>query len=71
MEFRVEILGGALRGAKPEELEALLNQVAEDGWSLGQLSFKPNTSQLWVILQRKEDGRSPRPHRRSWMADWS
>ena len=36
MEYRVEILGGALRGAKPEELEALLNQMGEQDWTLSE-----------------------------------
>ena len=71
MEYRVEILGGALRGAKPEELEALLNEVAEDNWLLSRLSYKPNTNQMWVILQREGEGQSLRPRRRSWLADWS
>lgn len=69
MEYRVEILGGALRGAKPEELEALLNEVAEDNWLLSRLSYKPNTNQMWVILQREGEGQNLRP--RSWLADWS
>ena len=71
MEYRVEILGGALRGAKPEELEALLNEVAEDNWLLSRLSYKPNTNQMWVILQREGEGQNLRPRPRSWLADWS
>jgi hypothetical protein len=71
MEYRVEILGGALRGAKPEEFEALLNRVAEDNWTLCKLSYKPNSNQLWVILQRDVGGERPRPRRQSWLADWS
>ena len=54
MEYRVEILGGTMRAPKPYELETLLNQVAEEGWALGELSYKPNSNQLWVILQRGE-----------------
>jgi hypothetical protein len=71
MEYRVEILGGALKGARPEELEALLNKVGEQDWTLCKLSYKPNTNQLWVVLQRDEKGEGARSRRRSWLADWS
>ena len=71
MEYRVEILGGALRGAKPEELETLLNKVAEDDWLLRGLSYKPNTNQMWVILQREGEAEGRRPRRHSWLSDWS
>jgi hypothetical protein len=71
MEYRVEILGGALKGARPEELEALLNKVDEQDWTLCKLSYKPNTNQLWVVLQRDEKDEGARSRRRSWLADWS
>jgi hypothetical protein len=71
MEYRVEILGGAMRGAKPKDLEALLNQVAEDDWALCRLSFKPNSNQLWVILQRELAAERSQTRRKSWLADWS
>ncbi len=70
MEYRVEILGGTMRAPKPHELEALLNQVAEEGWMLGELSYKPNSNQLWVILQRGEPNEAG-VRRKSWLADWS
>lgn len=71
MEYRVEILGGTMKGPKPHELEALLNQVAEEGWTLCKLSYKPNTNQLWVILQRGALTGSTGPRKKSWLADWS
>ena len=71
MEYRVEILGGALRGAKPKDLEALLNQMGEQDWVFCDLSFKPNSNQLWVILQREEKGDASRSRRQSWLTDWS
>jgi hypothetical protein len=71
MEYRVITLGGTLRATKPEELEALLNQAAQEGWTLRETSYKPNTNQLWVILQRDGEGESMPPRRRSWLADWS
>jgi hypothetical protein len=71
MEYRIEILGGAMRGANPDELEALLNREAEEGWRLSDLLFKTNTSQLWVVLQRGSGDEKPRTRRRSWLDDWS
>jgi hypothetical protein len=71
MEYHIEILGGAMRGAKPEELEALLNRQAREGWTLSELVFKTNTSQLWVVLQRASEDEKQRSKRRSWLADWS
>ena len=71
MEYHVEVLGGSMRGAKPEALESLLNQAARDDWVLGALSYKPNSNQLWVILQRGGESETPRPRRKSWLKDWS
>lgn len=71
MEYRVEVIGSALRGAKPEELEALLTKAAQEGWELAEMSYKPNTSQLWVVLQRREEGEKQHKRSRSWMSDWS
>ena len=71
MEYRIEILGGAMRGAKPNELEALLNRAAEEDWTLCQLCYKPNSNQLWVVLQRGLTTERPRSRRKSWLADWS
>ncbi len=71
MEYRVEVIGSGLRGAKPEELESLLNQVAQHGWELVEVIFKTNTSQLWVVLQRRVEGEKSRKRSRSWMSDWS
>ncbi len=71
MEYRVEILGGSVRAAKPRELEALLNQAAEDRWQLCDLSYKPNSSQMWVILQRRTEGKKTRTRRDSWLSDWA
>ena len=71
MEYRVVVLGGTLRATKPEELEAFLNRVAQEGWALRETSYKPNSNQLWVILQREGEGESRPSRRRSWLADWS
>jgi hypothetical protein len=71
MEYRVETLGGAMRGPKPEDLEGLLNQASEEGWVLSEMGYKPNSNQLWVVLQRESPEGPRRRSRRSWLADWS
>lgn len=65
-EYAVETLGGALRGARPEELAELLNHAAGDGWEpLHVLLRTSNSSQLMVVLRRKVQSRS-RERTRSW-----
>jgi len=71
MEYRVVVLGGTLRATKPAELEALLNRAAQEGWVLRETSYKPNTNQLWVILQRDSKDENKSSRRSSWLADWS
>jgi hypothetical protein len=71
MEYRVETLGGVMRGPKPEDLESLLNQASEKGWVLSKMGYKPNSSQLLVVLQRESPEGTRRRPRRSWLADWS
>jgi hypothetical protein len=71
MEYRVITLGGSIKGAKPEELERLLNEVAEEGWALSEMGYKPNSNQLWVVLERETTGEPRRRRRKSWLADWS
>ena len=71
MEYRVETLGGAMRGPKPEDLEGLLNQASEEGWVLSEMGYKPNSNQLWVVLQRESPEGPRRRSRRSWLSDWS
>jgi hypothetical protein len=63
--YRVETLGGILRGPRPQEFEILLNQAAEEGWELVILSPQTNTNRMWVVLRRPA---STRPRRRA--QDW-
>jgi hypothetical protein len=53
-------------GFKPEELEALLNGVAEEGWALDHLAGLHNSNRLLVVLRRgvAEDARSRERTRR-------
>lgn len=65
-EYTVEVLGGALRGARPEDLAELLNLAAADGWEPHNVFLRSsNGSQLMVILRRPVQTRS-RERRWSW-----
>ncbi len=65
-EYSVETLGGGLRGARPEDLEALLNEAAEEGWEfVNALQRVASGSQLLIILRRKVEDR-PRDRSRTW-----
>ncbi len=70
-EYRVEVIGGSMLSAKPEDLEAMLNKAAEDGWVFWAIAPQNNTARLWVILHR-EIGGSRKESRRSgnWFSNW-
>jgi len=69
--FRVEVLGSGLRGARPEELESLLNDLAARGWELHSLSHQPNSNKLWVVLRAvPSQGGKKRGKRRGWSLNW-
>ncbi len=72
LEYRVEVLGGGLRSPKPEELEALLNRAAEDGWRLEQVLGLSNSQRLFVVLRRGEGETEQASVRRrpSWAEGW-
>lgn len=65
-EYGVEVLGGVLRGARPEDLEALLNEAAQEGWEpVSILRRSSNSSQLLIVLRRQVRGRS-QERSRTW-----
>jgi len=72
LEYRVEVLGGSLRSPKPEELEALLNRAAEDGWRLEQVLGLHNSQRLFVVLRRGrgETEQASARRRPSWAEGW-
>jgi len=70
-EYRVEVLGGSVVSAKPEELEAMLNEAAEEGWEFMSTAPQNNSARLWVILHRALQGsRKEKPRRGSWFSEW-
>jgi hypothetical protein len=67
-EYRVETLGGALRGAKPEELEALLNLAGQEGWEPAHITPHGSSGgRYWVVLRRSTvSPTSRRKRKRGW-----
>jgi hypothetical protein len=69
--YRVEVLGSGLRGARPEELESLLNDVAAEGWDLHSISHQANSNRVWVVLWSNAGRDDKRPaRRRGWNLNW-
>ncbi len=58
-------------GAKPEDLEVLLNETAEDGWLFLATAPQNNSARLWIILHRdpRESGNKTR-RTGGWFSDW-
>jgi hypothetical protein len=51
-EYRIEQLGSAFRGTKPDALEAYLNQVGSEGWEVINLHHPPNSNKVWITMKR-------------------
>ena len=67
----MEVLGGSVISAKPEDLEAMLNEAAEDGWEYLSTAPQHNSARLWIVLRRQgqESDRETRKSK-SWFSDW-
>ncbi len=71
LRYRVEVIGGGLRGANPDQLEALLNELGEEGWQLHSLAHQPNSNRLWVVLSASDEAANPgRREKTGWSLDW-
>ena len=57
-EYRVDELGGALRGMRTQELEDYLNEAAADGWEPHLVESRTSNNRLLVILRRPREARS-------------
>ena len=70
--YRVLELGGAMRGVKAEELQALLNGAAADGWELQQVIQRENSNKFLAVF-RKRRGREEQQKAntsQNWLSDW-
>ena len=60
-----------MMGAKPEDLEALLNDSAEDGWTFLATAPQNNSARIWIILQRiTRESRNKTRRTGGWFSDW-
>ncbi|MCK5053133.1 MAG: hypothetical protein KAR65_02575 [Anaerolineales bacterium] len=70
-EYRVEVLGGSMISAKPEDLEAMLNEAAEEGWMFLATAPQNNSARLWIILQRTlRESRKKTRRSGHWFSEW-
>jgi hypothetical protein len=72
MRYRVLELGGAVRGVKAEELEALLNGAAAEGWELQQVVPRESSNKFLAVFQkrREREKKATQKSAASWMSDW-
>lgn len=72
MRYRVLELGGALRGVKAEELEALLNGASAEGWELQQMIQRENSSKFLAVFRKRHDReeKAARKTAGDWIGDW-
>ena len=70
--YRVLELGGAMRGVKAGELEALLNGAAADGWELQQVIQRETTNKFLAVFRksRQRDEKETQSTTENWMGDW-
>jgi hypothetical protein len=61
-EYQVRQFGSAWRNAKPEEIEAHLNDAAGEGWELVEAASMSGGNRLMIILRRKTGLRSRKQH---------
>jgi hypothetical protein len=59
-EYRVNSIGGILKGANPEQLTEVLNRAAADGWELTHMVPQENSNGLWLVLRRPSTQRTRR-----------
>jgi len=51
-EYRVQTLGGVLRGIKDEALEAELNTLGEEGWELVEVITSQGSGRITLVAKR-------------------
>jgi hypothetical protein len=51
-EYRIETVGSAFKGVKPEKLEIYLNEMGLDGWEVVSLHQPHSGSKVWITIKR-------------------
>lgn len=70
--YRVLEFGGALRGVKAKEMEALLNDAAADGWDLQQVIRRDNSNRFLAVFRKRQEREPEEKLKRddNWIRDW-
>ena len=66
-EYRVESLGTFWSGPKDEQLQALLDELGEEGWEVFSIENPPNSNKLRIVGKRPLA--QPARRRRTWPGD--
>jgi len=66
-EYRVESLGTFWSGPKDEQLQALLDELGEEGWEVFSIENPPNSNKLRIVGKRPLA--LPVRRRRTWPGD--
>jgi hypothetical protein len=59
-EYIVQELGSVFRGVKPEEAEAIMNELGEAGWEIIHIRQPQSSNKLWITAKRPLTTRSRR-----------
>lgn len=51
-EYRIEVVGSALRSLKPENVEQYLNDLGLEGWEVVNLHHPTNSNKVWITIKR-------------------
>jgi len=51
-EYRIDVVGSAWRGTKPETIEEYLNELGIEGWEVINLHQPENSNKIWVTIKR-------------------
>jgi len=63
-EYRIQTVGSALKQAKDDELEVLLNEWGEEGWEVINAHSLEGSNKVRIIAKRSLSGSTRRS--RSW-----
>jgi len=50
-EYRIETIGSAFKGVKPDKLEVYLNEIGQEGWEVVSVHQPHSSNQIWVIAK--------------------
>jgi len=65
-EYKVQVLGSFWRGARAEDVQEFLTQVAEDGWEPLELTTMQNSSKMMLILRRPTETAGRKRQAKTW-----